>query len=142
VLKLRELDLSKVPVADFTFKASKDSQLESFATWMKKHYSEPRQPGQRGAARIKEGMNPKTFIPIQIESIISTGKISEDFLAEIERFKDSQKYEGLTQDEIFASLKKIFPQDFDQIIKKVEQAKADAHKTKVAAAAAAAADKD
>lgn len=110
----------------FSFKASKDSSLDRFAAWMKTKYSEPREPGQRGAARIKDGKNPKTFIPDQISSIISTGELPAQLIAEIKLFKDDQRYEQITDDMVHAQMKKSNPQDYAKFIALLEKAKEDA----------------
>lgn len=121
-----------MPTSDFSFKASKDSLLERFAVWMKTKYSEPRQPGQRGAAKIKDGMNPRTWIPAQIESILKTGEISPEFTAEIERFNYDQKYSNLSQDEINAAFKRKNPQEFEKFMAMINQAREDALREKLA----------
>lgn len=112
----------------FSFKASKDSSLDRFAAWMKTKYSEPREPGQRGAARIKDGKNPKTFIPDQISSIISSGQISPQFTAEIKAFNEDEKYRQVSDEMIHASMKKKNPQKFAEFEAFINEAKEDALK--------------
>lgn len=120
-----------MPSSEFSFKASKDSSLEQFAIWMKNRYSEPRQPGQRGAVKIKDGMNPKTWIPGQIESILKTGKISAEFSAEIKQFNQHQKYSSLTQQEIDSAFKKNNPSEYERFSALIEKAREDALKLKL-----------
>jgi hypothetical protein len=113
-----------VPVSDsFSFKAGKDSDLGKFSSWMKSKYSEPRVAGQRGAAKIKDGMNPRTWIPDQIGIIIKTGKISDRFLSEISSYNDDQKYSAFSRDDILNEMKKKNPQDFQKFYELMMQAR-------------------
>jgi|688.fasta_scaffold44313_4 hypothetical protein len=117
-----------MPASDFSFKASKESSLDRFSAWMKAKYSEPRQPGQRGASKIKEGKNPKTWIPNQIDLIINTGKLSVEFSAEIESFNEDEKYSGISQDDITRAFKKKNPQKFAEFEAMMNEAKELAYK--------------
>lgn len=117
-----------MPASDFSFKASKESSLERFSLWMKSKYSEPRQPGQRGAAKIKDGKNPKTWIPEQISRIISSGQISQEFVAEIKAFNDDEKYKQVSEEMIHALMKKKNPQKFAEFEAFINEAKEDALK--------------
>ena len=121
-----------MPASDFSFKASKESSLDRFSAWMKAKYSEPRQPGQRGASKIKEGKNPKTWIPSQIDSIIDTGKVSAEFFAEIQSFKEDEKYSKLSQEVINSAFKKNNPQEYEKFIALLNKAREDALKVKLA----------
>lgn len=113
-----------MPASDsFLFKATKDSTLDKFAYWMKKKYSEPRLQGQRGATKIKDGMNPRTWIPSQIETIISTGKLSRQFLAEIENFNEDQKYISVSQEDVMRHARKIAPQKFEEFQEMLNKAR-------------------
>ena len=117
-----------MPASDFSFKAPKDSSLDRFSAWMKTKYSEPRQPGQRGASKIKEGKNPKTWIPNQIDLIIKTGEISTEFSAEIESFNEDEKYSGISQDDINRAFKMKNPQKFAEFEAMMNEAKELAYK--------------
>lgn len=117
-----------MPASEFSFKAPKDSSLDRFSAWMKTKYSEPRQPGQRGASKIKEGKNPKTWIPNQIDLIIKTGEISTEFSAEIESFNEDEKYSCISQDDINRAFKKKNPQKFAEFEAMMNEAKELAYK--------------
>lgn len=122
-----------MPASDsFSFKASKDSSLDRFASWMKSKYSEPRQPGQRGASKIKDGMNPRTWIPAQIESIISTGKLPQQFSAEIDAFNEDQKYSIVSQEDVMRHAKRLSPQKFEEFQEMLNKARELAYRESIA----------
>lgn len=113
-------------------KLLKETPANKFAAWMKEKYTLPRKEGQtRGAAPIQEGMNPKTWIPNQLNYIIENGEISPAFREEIADYQSARKYESLTEAEVMAQLaKKMGAEKFDEYQEMLQQARMAALKAK------------
>jgi hypothetical protein len=114
-------------------KLLKETAANDFAVWMKEKYTLPRKEGQtRGAAPIQDGMNPKTWIPKQLDYIIQNGKISDEFASEIAAFQEHVKYKEITNEDVMEQLEKdMDPVKFKEFAAALEAAKAGALKRKI-----------
>ena len=125
-----------MPVATeaLALKLLKDTSANNFAAWMKEKYTLPRKEGQtRGAAPIQDGMNPRTWIPRQLDYIIQNGKISDEFASEIAEFQEHVKYKEISNEDVMEQLQRdLDPVKFKEFAAALEAAKAGALKRKIA----------
>ena len=115
-------------------KLLKDTAANKFAAWMKEKYTLPRKEGQtRGAAPIQDGMNPKTWIPSQLNYIIENGKLSDEFASEVAEYQEHVKYEKISEQDVLKELEATLPEnEFKKYMDVISAAKTSALKKAIA----------